>query len=233
MINVIWDMETGDPDDFLTLLLLIGHSDVNLQVVNVTIGTPDQIGIVRFALNKFGLNIPVGSYNINHPKKCVSEWHYKTFGNISESRDAEYGPELLYNMCDDDTILITGAPLKSLGQVLIEYPSIKIGSQHLNMIWKAMDRYLFKKKEKKFHDPLAACAAIDKSIIEWREVSIFRDEVGWDLRLYNGSNIWISIDYDRDKFIKTLVKHLRRKKDEESIFVFEFIRSINVNWSSR
>ena len=45
-INVVWDMETSDPDDFLTLLLLIGHPRVNLKAVTVTPGTPDQIGLV-------------------------------------------------------------------------------------------------------------------------------------------------------------------------------------------
>ena len=34
--DVVWDMETGDPDDFLTLLLLLGHPQVNLKAVTVT-----------------------------------------------------------------------------------------------------------------------------------------------------------------------------------------------------
>ncbi|WP_434421721.1 hypothetical protein [Nannocystis pusilla] len=50
MIDVVWDMETGDPDDFLTLLLLLGHPQVNLKAVAVTPGTPDQVGVVRRAL---------------------------------------------------------------------------------------------------------------------------------------------------------------------------------------
>lgn len=75
MIDVVWDMETSDPDDFLTLLLLIGHPKVNLKAVTVTPGTPDQIGLVRRVLNEwFDLNIPVGAYNIEHNKECVSGW---------------------------------------------------------------------------------------------------------------------------------------------------------------
>ena len=34
--DVVWDMETGDPDDFLTLLMLAGHPQVNLRAVTVT-----------------------------------------------------------------------------------------------------------------------------------------------------------------------------------------------------
>lgn len=61
-IDVVWDMETCYPDDFLTLLLLIGHPRVNLKAVTVTPGTPDQIGLVRHAVNNwFNLNIPVGA----------------------------------------------------------------------------------------------------------------------------------------------------------------------------
>ncbi len=64
MIDVVWDMETSDPDDFLTLLLLLGHPEVNLKAVTVTPGTPAQIGLVNHAIsNLFGLDIPIGAYN--------------------------------------------------------------------------------------------------------------------------------------------------------------------------
>ena len=35
-IKAIWDMETGDPDDFLTLVLLAGHPRVDLKAVTIT-----------------------------------------------------------------------------------------------------------------------------------------------------------------------------------------------------
>jgi hypothetical protein len=47
LIDVAWDMETGDPDDFTTLLLLLGHPQVNLIGVTIAPGTPDQVGVVR------------------------------------------------------------------------------------------------------------------------------------------------------------------------------------------
>lgn len=121
-------METGDPDDFITLLFLLGHPEVNLKAV-----TPDQIGVVRHALRWFGRDIPVGAYNLDHQTKsmregsgpgegrhgargvCVSSWHYKAYGEIPPSRDAAPGPEVLRDTCDASTTLITGAPLKNLG----------------------------------------------------------------------------------------------------------------------
>ena len=60
MFDVVWDMETGDPDDYLTLLLLLGHPEVHLKAVTVTPGSPDQIGLVRETLDWFGRDLPVG-----------------------------------------------------------------------------------------------------------------------------------------------------------------------------
>jgi len=111
-------METGDPDDFLTLLLLLGHPRVNLKAVTVTPGAADQIGLVRRALTWFGRDIPVGAFDINHLKSCVSAWHFRTFGKVPPSRDAEPAPELLRRVCDAKTTLLTGGPPKNLGGAL-------------------------------------------------------------------------------------------------------------------
>jgi pyrimidine-specific ribonucleoside hydrolase len=65
MIDVVRDMETGDPDDFLTLLLPAGHPAVRLRAVTVTPGTPDQIGLVRWALRRLDHDeIPVGAFDL-------------------------------------------------------------------------------------------------------------------------------------------------------------------------
>lgn len=70
MLDVVWDMETGDPDDFLTLLLLLGHPRVNLKAVTVTPGTPDQVGLVRRALEWFDRKIPVGAHDLGARAWC-------------------------------------------------------------------------------------------------------------------------------------------------------------------
>ena len=88
-IELVWDMETGDPDDFLTLLWLADHPRVNLRAVTVTPGSRAQIGVVRWGLRALGRgDVPVGAYNLDHPKDSVSAWHYASFGDIPPSDEA-------------------------------------------------------------------------------------------------------------------------------------------------
>ncbi len=126
MLDVVWDMETGDPDDFLSLLLLLGHPRVRLKAVTVTPGTAEQIGLVRKALSWFDLEIPVGAYDLGRDKRCVSPWHQRAYGAIKPSLEAEPGGELLHRCCDAGTILITGAPLKNLGEAM-KRPGFELG----------------------------------------------------------------------------------------------------------
>lgn len=44
-LRLVWNMGTGDPDDFLTLLWLADHPGVDLCAVTVTPGTRAQIGL--------------------------------------------------------------------------------------------------------------------------------------------------------------------------------------------
>lgn len=351
-IDIVFDMETHDPDDFLTLLLLLGHSEVNLKAVTITPGSPSQIGLVRWTLNEFGLDIPVGAFNRNHPKSCVSSWHERAYGSISPSDDAECGGDVLCATCDDNTTLLTGAPLRNLGVAMergtfrvgrwvaqggfagmgvvpdhkqlpkfkgritcptfnfngdphaalraFTYEGIgerwlvsknvchgviynkemhafvekhKSGSRHLEWIWHGMDVYLKRKRfvrkneqlrytsntvrvrekdgtmlgiipleearkkavakgldlveldgtstpptcqyaiapdetqiGKKCHDPLAACCAIDPSIAQWEEVSMFRKRGEWGARKQAGTNTHIIVDVDKTRFLDVLVR---------------------------
>ncbi|MBZ5708684.1 nucleoside hydrolase [Nannocystis pusilla] len=118
-IPLVWDMETSDPDDFLTLLMLLGHPRVDLRAVTVTPGTAEQVGVVRWALRELGRDdIPVGAYDLGRDKPCVSQWHYDAYGAIAPSRDAEPGPELLRRALRPGVTLVTGAALKNLGGVI-------------------------------------------------------------------------------------------------------------------
>jgi pyrimidine-specific ribonucleoside hydrolase len=288
MLDVVWDMETGDPDDFITLLMLLGHPRVNLRGVTITPGTPDQIGVVRHALALFGRSIPVGAFNIEHVTKgggsCVSAWHYKAYGKIPPSRDAVPGPQLLRELCNASTTLVTGGPLKNLGGALqidgftlgrlvvqggfagegvvpperqlekfrglVTCPTFNLNgdpksalaaiaspligekrfvsknvchgvhydtalharlgamerSQSLDLIYRGMKQYLGDTGSKAFHDPLAACCAIDPTIGEWAEVEIYRESGQWGARLAPGSGVQIIVGYDREKFLATLLE---------------------------
>jgi pyrimidine-specific ribonucleoside hydrolase len=286
MIDVVWDMETQDPDDFLTLLLLLGHPQVNLKAVTITPGSAHQVGLVRRALSWFGKDLPVGANNLDHLKPCVSSWHYRAYGEAPPSREAEPGGEVLLRSCDEGTTLITGAPLKNLGAALrlggdsfrlgrwvaqggfagegvvprerqldkfkglttcptfnlngdpksalaaLAHPGIGVRrfvsknvchgviydealherftavkgrSKSLELIWQGMDAYLRNREEgKKFHDPLAACCAIDEGVGTWAEVELYREKGQWGSRLRPGSNTWIIVDHDHERFVRTL-----------------------------
>src|SRR5512140_3133823 len=94
-IDLIFDMETSDPDDLFTLLILAGHPEVNLKAVTVIPGGADQIGLVRHMLRLFGLDIPVGFHNLDPEKPRVSQWYYDIYGAIAPSRDAQPAAEVL------------------------------------------------------------------------------------------------------------------------------------------
>ena len=71
-----------------------------------------------------------------------------------------------------------------------------------------MDAYLKNKPTgKKFHDPLAACCAIDKSIGTWAEVDLYCHHGQWGSKLSSGTNTWIITDYNHAKFVQTLTAY--------------------------
>lgn len=364
-MKTVFDMETQDPDDYLTLLLLLGHPKVNLVAVTITPGSAYQVGLVKRTLALFGReDVRVGANNITHPKSCVSSWHERAYGEITPDGEAEEAGALLAEVCDGDTTLITGAPLKNLGEAM-KHPNFTLGrwvaqggfagegvvpadkqlpkfkgmktvatfnfngapqaalrafehegigerrcvsknvchgvvyteqvhqwleprskgARHLEMIWQGMEAYLAKKRArmasalprvlseedlsttpevrlimrgsearvvpledalaaarserlsllvvddrqspcvaragvvkasadehehtygKKFHDPLAACCAIDPSIGEWAEVELYRERGQWGSRLRPGSGTKIIVDYDHERFLEVFSMH--------------------------
>lgn len=117
-MNVIFDMETQDPDDSQTLCRLLDHPMVNLRAVTVLPGSAHQIGVVRGILSRFHKHIPVGARDIDHPEPAVSRWHYRAYGDLPPSRDAEPAAELLVRLCDEETTLITGGPLSNVADAI-------------------------------------------------------------------------------------------------------------------
>jgi pyrimidine-specific ribonucleoside hydrolase len=288
-LQMVFDMETGDMDDFATLLLLLGHPLVNLKAVTVVPGTPDQIGFIRYVSSLFGrTDLPLGVFNMN-AKPALSNFHYKVYNAalIHESRNALDGADVLLTHCDEKTILVCGGPLSNVGKAiktgqfkvgrlvvqggfagdnivperkrinrfkgLITAPafnldgdvestlavlrcptigekffvsknvchkvhytrdthkqlaSIKDKSLSLKEIYRVMGIYLQRTDiyGKIFHDPFAACCAIDPSIGEWRDVELYRDEntKEWGSRIVAQPNVKIITDYNRTKFLNTL-----------------------------
>lgn len=286
-MNVLFDMETGDPDDAVTLCFLIAHPHIKLRAVTVTPGTDEQIGLARYILKATEHeDIPIGSYRPGYDKDCVSIFYRRWLGNFDAvSPDAE-GHQIIRQTLEEypDLVIITGAPLKNFGALEVSQPiekwvaqggfagnnvvppqyrlpkfegmlfcptynfnggpkeALKMlndvpvnerylvsknvchgviydqefheqlkPQQHLHagyeLIYKGMDLYLSKKKAgKKFHDPLAACVAIDSDICIFREVKLVRKGGKWGSELSEGSNTFISIGVDQDRFRKTFLQ---------------------------
>ncbi|MEQ1505236.1 MAG: hypothetical protein ABMB14_23600 [Myxococcota bacterium] len=69
-----------------------------------------------------------------------------------------------------------------------------------------MARYLIDRPDgKAFHDPLAACCALDPAIGEWAEVELFRANGGWGSRLAPGSGVRIIVGHDHERFVRVLL----------------------------
>jgi pyrimidine-specific ribonucleoside hydrolase len=73
------------------------------------------------------------------------------------------------------------------------------------MILRGMDFYLRgKSRGKKFHDPLAACCALDNDIGIWAQVRLYRERGEWGSVLDPESPIRIIVSYDHERFLQIL-----------------------------
>jgi inosine-uridine nucleoside N-ribohydrolase len=84
--------------------------------------------------------------------------------------------------------------------------AVRDASASLALIWAGMQHYLKEHPGGKiFHDPLAACCAIDPSIATWAEVEVYRARGEWGSRLSPGSGTRIIVDLDRERFAQVLL----------------------------
>ncbi|HEU4324713.1 MAG TPA: nucleoside hydrolase [Roseiflexaceae bacterium] len=123
-LDIVFDMETDDPDDFLTLLLLLGHPRARLRAVTIVPGSPEQVGLVRAALGWFGADLPVGVFNPRPEKPAVSPWHAAAYGAVAPAHDAEGGAEVLLRTATPQTALLVGGPLRNV-QAAIQLAAVR------------------------------------------------------------------------------------------------------------
>ncbi|MCP4438446.1 MAG: nucleoside hydrolase [Aureispira sp.] len=285
-MDILFDMETNDPDDVMTLCILSAHPNVNLRAVTVMPGTDEQVGLVHRVLELTDHpEIPVGSYAIGYEKPCVSGFHNKWFGKWEDKTPDGEGYQIIKETVAEypELTILTGGPLKNFrlldaklpihrwvaqggfagdnvvppehrlpkfvgrttcptfnfggdpktASKLLATPQIekrllvsknvchglaydaemhekmegyKDSSAGLHWVYKGMDKYLQRRPNGKlFHDPLAACVAIDPSICEFREVELFRARGEWGSNLVLGTNTFISIAADKDRFFDVMV----------------------------
>lgn len=118
----IFDMETGDPDDVLTLLFLCAHPAVDLRAVTITPGSEEQLSLVRWILNEVGatkVRLGAQDWPANAAKPgCMTGRFYDNFGRLKGGAPCERADALLLDCCDEAATLVTGAALHNLGAAL-------------------------------------------------------------------------------------------------------------------
>jgi pyrimidine-specific ribonucleoside hydrolase len=119
-LQIVFDMDTGYMDDFVTLLFLLGHPLVNLKAITIVPGTPDQIGFIRHVLALFHrVDLPLGVFDMN-AKPAFSRFDDKLYyeTDIKESREASDACDILLTHCDEHTILVCGGPLSNVSKAI-------------------------------------------------------------------------------------------------------------------
>ncbi|MBO3463565.1 nucleoside hydrolase [Aetokthonos hydrillicola Thurmond2011] len=290
-MDILFDMETQDPDDIFTLCFLLGHPGLTLRTVTINPGSLEQVGLVRGVLEKLGRgDIPVGARNPQTTSKCISDFHYSFLGQPTPDEPDAVAHELLAQMLSDypDAVWLTGAPLHNARLLLANHPSVTIRrwvgqggfagdslvppehrlpqfvgretcvshnlsvdpkgafsllrservllrdlvsknvchgvrydaamsdrmapyrdiSPSLALIYTGMECYFREIPEgKMFHDPLAACVAVDRNIATFEEVEIYQERGEWGARRATGTNTFITVAVDHERFFQTLVMH--------------------------
>lgn len=124
-MNVLFDMETGDPDDLITLLMLLANPDVQLRGVTCWQGSPIQIGLINHVLKLANIDIPVGGLNEPEPKE-LSAYYTDVVGSWSNALAMKNPTEVFKQVLKDypDTKFLTGAPLTNLGEFVNSNPEV-------------------------------------------------------------------------------------------------------------
>lgn len=123
---IVFDMETGDPDDVFTLCALATHPWARLVAVTVTPGSAEQVGVVKHVLGRLGVDVPVGAFRPERATGSVSPFHELWLGRIPPQEPDEQGWQLLREALAAGTTLLTGGPLHNPGALLEAEPDFPI-----------------------------------------------------------------------------------------------------------
>lgn len=122
-MNILFDMETGDPDDLITLLLLLANPDVQLRAVTCWQGSPIQIGLIKHVLALANVDIPIGGLNESEPKE-LSPYYTDVVGQWNDAFAIQTPSDVFTKILEEfpDTKVLTGAPLTNLAKFLENTP---------------------------------------------------------------------------------------------------------------
>jgi pyrimidine-specific ribonucleoside hydrolase len=274
--SVVFDMETRDPDDALTLCLLATHPGLRLVAVTVNPGIRQQIAVVREILERLDRTLPIGARDVSSTANAVSAFHTAWLGPLADREPDGVAHEIMASAfaTQPDAVLLTGAPLQNLRNLLREHPTVTIRrwvaqggfagdnvvpperrlakfdgrtlcesfnfggdkkatqtalassqimqrdlvsknvthgfawDQHLQsrllaaselhagaaLAREAMAVYLQEHPEGKLlHDPLAACAILDRDAFAWEEVEVLYERGQWGATLRRGTGTFITV----------------------------------------
>ena len=121
--NIVFDLETSDPDDIFALALLATHPRSNLVAATVYPGGKDQIGLVKHVLGMLGKgSIPVGSGQPKEEKNRVSRFHTEWLGEIPSQEADGSAVEVIRKALVEfpDAQLVTGAALSNIARTVRE-----------------------------------------------------------------------------------------------------------------
>lgn len=124
---MIYDMETGDPDDLVALAMLATHPKVDLRAVTIWPGDVEQVRIVRRALSHLGADtVMIGGNPEVPPKQRVRGLWNDIVPADGKSDAIEVLPAstLIRDVVRHTAYLrlVTGGPLTNIARAFESYP---------------------------------------------------------------------------------------------------------------
>lgn len=116
-IDVVFDMETGDPDDLITLVMLLLNPLVNLKGVTCWGGSPIQTGLITHVMSLAGKTVPIGG-DASATPLALDDYYHRTVGDWRAVPALKTPVEVLHDTLSPTTQLLTGAPLTNVAAYL-------------------------------------------------------------------------------------------------------------------
>lgn len=149
----------------------------------------DNIVPEDFRLDKFKGKITCATFNLN--------------GDVNAALKVLASTKILERRCVSKNVCHGVVYDLEMHKFLEPYKNNNLG---LNLMFNGMEVYLNNRPSgKAFHDPLAACVAIDNSICDFKHVELYRERGEWGSRYSDIPNTYISVSVNMDKFKQTIV----------------------------
>jgi len=124
-MKLIVETDLGrDPDDFFALCYFI-EAGVDIKLITISPGDPDQVAVAKFLLKECGLNIPVGVSRVRN-KKSVGGVHLELlqkYGYPITARAEGIGSAIIQEILQDPEVEYFGCgPLDSIKESCLKGP---------------------------------------------------------------------------------------------------------------